>query len=172
MPYPQAGAFPPGVPVVPGQQAGQPFNPFTQIMTGNRPASSQGGGQVPVPIPGQTGAGPNQAMDLIRQLLTTPRPGGQPGATAATAAGLGAGIAGIASKFEGKTIKVYAEREKYQEWEFIYDPKEDKSAQAATGQAGQLAGFGSQPGVGETRPGPGQPGQSPALQPMGGRPRQ
>jgi hypothetical protein len=32
------------------------------------------------------------------------------------------GIAGVASKFKGPSIKAYRERTKYQEWEFVYEP--------------------------------------------------
>jgi len=66
---------------------------------------------------------------------------------------MGAGIAGVASKAEGTGIKIYNEREKYKEWEFVYDFRQDKSGAAATGQAGNLAALGAQPGA------PGQPGQ-------------
>jgi hypothetical protein len=73
-------------------------------------------------------------MDLINRLLTTPRQGGIPGQ--GTAAALGPGIVGVASKHEGIGIKVYAEREKYQEWEFVFDPKEEKAPNMAGNQQG------------------------------------
>ena len=50
--------------------------------------------------------------------------------------GLGPGIAGVATKYKGPSIKVYAERQKYQEWEFVYDPQKDgpKGTQNTFGQ--------------------------------------
>ena len=39
------------------------------------------------------------------------------------------GIAGVASKLESESIKIYNERSKYNEWEFIYDPRPDRTAQ-------------------------------------------
>ncbi|MEQ1883527.1 MAG: hypothetical protein ABL967_00575 [Bryobacteraceae bacterium] len=38
------------------------------------------------------------------------------------------GIAGVASKFEGPSIKSYGERLKYQEWEFVFDPAANQPA--------------------------------------------
>ncbi len=39
----------------------------------------------------------------------------------------GGGIAGVASKSEQQGIKVYNDRTKYNEWEFVYDPRKDKT---------------------------------------------
>jgi hypothetical protein len=54
---------------------------------------------------------------------------------------IGGGIAGVASTAEGSGIKVYNDRDKYEEWEFIYDPKKDKRltgmVQTGSGQLGQ-----------------------------------
>jgi hypothetical protein len=61
---------------------------------------------------------------MIQRILTTPRPGGLPGA-GNPGQTIGGGIAGVATKYEGDSIKVYKERQKYQEWEFIYDIKDD-----------------------------------------------
>src|SRR5438309_8169132 len=54
-----------------------------------------------------------------------PQPGG----------GMGAGIAGVGipAEYKGEGIMLIKERSKYREWEFIYDPKEDK---AIVGPAG------------------------------------
>jgi hypothetical protein len=64
------------------------------------------------------------AAGLLQNLLTQPRPGGLAGITGAGASGaiMGGGIAGIASKSEGKSIMVYGDRTDFSEWEFIYDP--------------------------------------------------
>jgi len=97
-------------------------------------------GAVPFPQPGGQingvqgtfapggAAPPNPAMNLINQIITTPR--GNPSAVPTGAAttntsqfGQG-GIAGFASTFNGTGIKVYKERKKYQEWEFVFDLKE------------------------------------------------
>lgn len=39
----------------------------------------------------------------------------------------GGGIAGVASKSEDPGIKTYNDRSKYNEWEFVYDPRKDKT---------------------------------------------
>jgi len=121
-------------------------------------------------MPGQPGAPPSGAANLINQLLTSPRQGGlngsvggvMPGQTTNSPFGtptgvgqvgtpvqsmtspiggatnntgtpitgtmgqvIGAGIAGVATKVEGEGIKVYNDRSKYKEWEFIYDLSKD-----------------------------------------------
>jgi hypothetical protein len=90
------------------------------------------------------------AAKLIGDILTKPRadmPGGMPGGMGGRQ--IGGGIAGVATKFESGSIKLYEERQKYEEWEFIYDIKKDKRLAA---QMGQMPGA-QQPGQ------PGQPGQ-------------
>jgi type II secretory pathway pseudopilin PulG len=74
----------------------------------------------------------------------------------------GAGIAGVASKYEATGIKTYKDHSKYNEWEFLYDPRQDMvglaGAQAQPGPGGTALGtplgtpLGTQPG--------GQPGTS------------
>jgi hypothetical protein len=39
---------------------------------------------------------------------------------------IGGGIAGVASTLEQDSIIVYEEHQKYNEWEFIYDPAKDR----------------------------------------------
>lgn len=43
--------------------------------------------------------------------------------------GMGAGIAGVGvpADYKGEGILLIKDRSKYREWEFIYDPKEDKN---------------------------------------------
>ena len=76
--------------------------------------------------------GQNQAMSLINQILTTPRAG----PTGATGAGGGlqiaGGIAGVASTLEKTGIKIYNDKKKYNEWEFIYDLTKDTSGMTTT----------------------------------------
>jgi hypothetical protein len=127
--FPNIPGFPGGFPgASPGGRPGS-TGPFPPV--GAPPVNSQAGGA------GAAGA-QNSALNMINQLLTTPRAGGMPGAAGA-AAGMGPGIVGVATKFEGIGIKVYAEREKYQEWEFVFDPKEEKAPNVA-GNQGQQPG--------------------------------
>ena len=169
--FPQPGQFQPGLPQVdpngqfipnPGPNVfGQQLN--GQQPNGQQPNGQQPNGQQPPPI---VPAGVN----LINQLLTTPRPGGlnglngqqpaidqygnpvppnplnsntpgntpapvvAPGAPVAPVAPappaapvIGGGIAGVASKREQEGIKIYNEKKKYNEWEFVYDISKDKS---------------------------------------------
>ena len=78
------------------------------------------------------------APELINRLLTTPRPGGMTGTTApapavATAQTFERGIAGVASKSTATGVKVYNGKEAYNEWEFVYDYRQDSGAEGAAG---------------------------------------
>jgi hypothetical protein len=130
------------------------------------PAGRAGG---VLPQPGAA-ANTNPALGLIEQQLRTPSgpavpagitPGAQNGIQP-VANNLGSpGIAGVASKHEGPSIKSYRERTKYQEWEFVFDPQTSRTTQ----QGGQL-----NPGQGNQNPqNPLQPNQ-PAAQPSPGQP--
>jgi hypothetical protein len=83
-------------------------------------------------------------LDLIKQQLRGGVPrmpaslGGSGGSGPQT---IGGGIAGVASKAEDEGIKIYRKHTKYNEWEFIYDQREDYANPAS-------AGFGGGPNVG------------------------
>ena len=148
--------LPPGFP-------GQSQNP-SQPIPGMPP-----GMQAPTtfPMTGQNGA--PAGANMIGQLLNTPRPGGlnglsgsaapvpaAPGAApqaAAAAPTIGGGLAGVASKREQEGIKVYRDKTKYNEWEFVYDITKDQSRTPGAGavpqqqQQQQQQGAGSQPGM-------------------------
>jgi hypothetical protein len=89
--------------------------------------------------PGVPGGASNAAIGLINQLLTTPRqppPGAVPAPTANLTAG-GLGIAGVASTHTGPTIKVYGERQKFNEWEFVFELQQGLAAQVPGQQQNQ-----------------------------------
>jgi hypothetical protein len=124
------------------------------------------------PQPGTTTGQGNAAADMIRNILTTPRPGGMPqGNTGGQS--FGGGIAGVASTAEGEGVKVYNDRTLYQEWEFIFDPAKVKQVPNPNG-----GGLGGTPAGQMGTPTPGQPagtsgfGQqtSPQTGPQTGRP--
>jgi len=75
---------------------------------------------------------------MINKILTTPRSGMNMAIPGAPGLQVGGGIAGFASKVEAPSIKIYNERQKYNEWEFVYDMKKDKRmlGQAAGQQQG------------------------------------
>jgi hypothetical protein len=181
-----------------GFNNGNPPTPVNPGFNPGQPGFSQPGQNQPVqpvqnqPVfPGATSypaqqasagaaAPSNQALNLINQLLTTPR---QPppgiGPATATAANnnqtIGGGIAGVASTFTGPTIKTYLDHSQYQEWEFIFqvqqqglpgqpgaaNPLGAPGANGAnpTGTIGPGTGGIGQPGIGST--GIGQPGIGP-----------
>jgi hypothetical protein len=189
--------LPPGQPQQPGVYPGQPVNSQTGGVS-PYPYSTQPGAQGAPPPFGQPGTtatpggqpAQNQALSLINQILTTPRAGGLAGTGAAAPAGMqiGGGIAGVASTVERAGIKIYNEKEKYNEWEFLYDLTKDKTGMgAALGAAGiqqqqnpqaQQPGqqtqqtpfgqspFGAQPGFGT----PAQPGVNNPAFPAGNSP--
>jgi uncharacterized membrane protein YgcG len=154
-----------------GSQATNPGNPG-QTMPGQggpgyAPQPGQNGMPQGFPQPGTTTGQGNAAADMIRNILTTPRPGGMP-QQAMGGQTFGGGIAGVASTAEGEGVKVYNERTLYQEWEFIFDPAKQKQIPNpnATGLGGTPAGsMGSSPQPGQQN---GAPGMSPpASQPVG-----
>jgi hypothetical protein len=152
-----------GPPFNGGQQSnsGQQFNngqslngapPFTPQSPApfQRPAA---GGQPNTANPGNS----NAALDAINNQLF--RPNQAAGANGPVGS---PGIAGVASKFEGPSIKAYRERTKFQEWEFVYEPGANQLGQAgAPAQNPQMNTNGqNQNGLGQN--GAGQtPGQSP-----------
>jgi hypothetical protein len=155
-----------------GSQPNNPSNP------GQMPMQTGLGGPTYPPQPGQNGMPPgfpqpgttpgqgNAAADMIRNILTTPRPGGMPqqGMGGQT---FGGGIAGVASTAEGEGVKVYNERTLYQEWEFIFDPSKQKQIPNpnALGAIGTPASsMGSSPMPGQQH----APGMSPPVSPQTG----
>ena len=79
---------------------------------------------------------------MIQQMLTQPRQMSNGLNSGAGSTSLGAGIAGVATTFKSPSIKVYDERKKYQEWEFVYDPRKEaaKNIQNAMGAGGNNPG--------------------------------
>ena len=69
----------------------------------------------------------NQGLDMINKILTTPRSGMNMAIPGAPGLQVGGGIAGFASKVEAPSIKIYTERQKYNEWEFVYDMKKGQA---------------------------------------------
>ena len=150
-------------PQVYGQQPtqyGQQPPPYGQQPPYGRQGQPMGmppGAGSPQPQGGMNQNAGNPAIGAIMNQLTSPRPGGMPGAEGGAAsgmAGIPGGIAGVASKLESKGIMIYNEKSKYNEWEFLYDMKKEQE-KAANAAAGQMGG-GQNPGQG----GPGNPSQS------------
>jgi hypothetical protein len=148
-------------------QPATPFSP-TQPVTGIQPPSLAAGGFNPQ-NPNAAGAQPSAAIPggpggvvpgnaaltaidntLFRptQALASAGPTGSPG------------IAGVATKFEGPSIKSYRERTKYQEWEFVYEP--------AAIKPGQPGVPGQNPQPNPNGQNPGAPGQATGVTPQGG----
>lgn len=150
----------------PGNPAAAGFQP--QTVPGIPPGAVQPSGAAPgvpgaAPFPGssstaQAQTGANEALRLIQQLLTTPNPRGLAAVqiTSAPAAAGPPGIAGVASKAEAEGIMVYNDRTKYNEWEFLYDPRTDVTTVIPGGVA-TPAGPAAPGGPGA----PNQPGQRP-----------
>jgi hypothetical protein len=88
---------------------------------------------------------------------------------------IGGGIAGVASKFKGPSIKVYDEQQRYEKWEFVYDPKKDAALtkglppqQAVTNPgntlSGQSSSFNTNTGGSQLQPPPAPPPPPPPQQ--------
>jgi hypothetical protein len=109
---------------------------------GNAPGrvNAPGGMNAPAPTPGMPGQTPTEAAKMIQGILTSPRPGGAVAGTqmgSAPGQQIGGGIAGVASKLEADSIKIYEERQKYNEWEFLYDFSKDKKRGTGAMNQGQ-----------------------------------
>ena len=87
----------------------------------------------------------NAALNAIDNALFRPNQAPATGPTGSP------GIAGVASKFKGPSIKAYRERTKYQEWEFVYEPTTNQPGAPGANQPGL-----NQPGL--NQPGLNQPG--------------
>jgi hypothetical protein len=66
------------------------------------------------------------AASIINQILMTPNPRGLAGVQNGQGSMMGGGIAGVASTRESDSIMIYNDREKYNEWEFVYDPTKER----------------------------------------------
>jgi hypothetical protein len=118
----------------PGQLQGPfPRNPFPQNPA--QPGQPLPGGTQPQPGTPGAGGPQSQAVNLIQQILTTPRQ--PPPSVAGLTTGATGGIAGVASNAPGKGIHVVDDHTKYKEWEFVYDLKKDKTVVGAAGVAQQ-----------------------------------
>ncbi|MBX9600920.1 MAG: hypothetical protein K2X35_07950 [Bryobacteraceae bacterium] len=163
-PFNQPGQPPfnqPGQPFQPGQQPGfqpggqQPFpqpgvQPFNQPGFQNPNANPIFRPQIGVGGSGPATPGQNQAVNAIGNLLTTPRQPVQGGSfNRPNEMGQG-GIAGVASKYEGTGIKVYREKSKYDEWEFVFDLRGAQQGNNPTAPNNPLG-----PTTPPTGPGPG-----------------
>ena len=182
---PQQGQYPGYSRMRPGQvpnQQGQGFPGAQQPNQQNRNAQGRnriggapsgfGGGAAPggavggMPAGAMPGGGPQaiggQAADVIRGILTSPRPGGLAGLRnnqRANSGGGGAfkgGIAGVATKAQEMGVKLYEGREMYNEWEFVYDYRKDDKLGGAAGP-----GATGMPGASQSLPA-GQPGTTPS----------
>lgn len=150
-----------------GQNPG-PQNP-------SAPASGQPGFGQPPPGPPtqgrqqgaqQTGGQPSGPQAQGRGAGQTQNRQGQPQAFGSQPMTFGsAGLIGVASDSEDVSVKVYNNRQKYDEWEFIFVPQVMNPAQAGQfqGQGMPTPGQGGQPmpgGPGQGYPGQGFPGQN------------
>jgi len=159
--YPGQPTLPgqPGFPVQPGFAGQQGFTPGRPGMLPNQFQNQSGGfvGQQPFsgPLTGGSQTQPTAG--------SAPGPGNNFGLTGPSAmqppgmggTQIGGGIAGVASEYTGPTIKIYNERKKYNEWEFVYDQAKDR------GLAG-VQGNGGAPGTAASQMG-NMPGQQPGL---------
>jgi len=84
------------------------------------------------------GAEPSNPMQTVRNLLANPNSQGQQGVTAGSPMGVvnSGGIAGIASKAKGLSIKTVNDQTDYSLWEFYYDPRKDNPGVAGAVPAG------------------------------------
>ncbi len=131
----QPGSMPPGFqPLTPAQIAQQQQQNPTGVTAGIANPSM-------LPVPGMPGQGinlqsggiqpaggaipQNPAVAQINDMLRTPRVDQNVSTTNNPAFGAG-GIAGFASTYNAPSIKVYKDRQRYNEWEFIFAPGQNQ----------------------------------------------
>lgn len=135
----------PGVIAPPQGQVGQPGLPQYPQYPQTVQQYPQAGQPQPQGVnlpPGSTAQGQATAQQMIQNILTSPR---QPPPSAFNNQGFGGGIAGVATNYKSPSIKIYNERQKYQEWEFIYDPKKDPALNPTIATGGAPPGSTSSP---------------------------
>jgi type II secretory pathway pseudopilin PulG len=168
--YPNQPAIPgqPGFPTqpgFPGQPGGFPGRPG---MFPNQPGGFPGQAQSAFPGPATSGFGaqtqpaagtdPTGGNNFGLNGPSNIQPQGMPGMGGTQ---VGGGIAGVASESTGPAIKIYNERKKYNEWEFVYDQTKDRGLAGVMGNGGapgtaasQMGSMpGQQPGMGPQQPG-------------------
>jgi len=140
--------------------------PVQQLPVQQLPGQPAGQGQFNAGNPGAAGAA-NPGLNIINQLLTTPRPppSGIAAATATNNQTIGGGLAGVASMFTGATIKSYGGRTDYSEWEFVFQLPQ-QTGMPANGQPQNGQQPNGQPQNGQPQsfqpfPGPGGAGMPP-----------
>ena len=121
----------PGLPGLPGMPPGmpglrpgfppQPLNPQQQPSAFNQQPQVQPGSSF-------NNNNNNTGVQTVNNSLNPQNRGLSNGSNSAFNNGAtGGGIAGVASKFKGPSIKVYDEQQRYEKWEFVYDPKKDSA---------------------------------------------
>lgn len=133
----------------PGQtdNTGQTGQPANGGQTGQTGGAGQNGAQPGAGTGGSAGSG--NGMDTVRNLLNNPNapPPSPQTSSSGTGTIMSGGIAGVASKAQGHSIKTVNDQINYSLWEFYYDPSKDltggvaSAAQAGAAQsAAQVAG--------------------------------
>lgn len=154
------GGLPSGVPIQFPNPTGQfPVQGTTdpsQVQPGQGPFGQIGPGGVQG-VPGGTLQGgvvpaTNNAISLINQILTQPRTPPPGIGVPASNNTMGGGIAGVASTYEGPSIKSYNTRTKFNEWEFVFQNQQQAAPGQATPQPNGQQAPGQQNGTGTTAP--------------------
>jgi hypothetical protein len=167
LPVPAAASTPPAPQQ--GFNGNSPFNPNQFGNQSNNLANAGFNPQNPNPpppaapapqanpgLPGSPASNTsgNAALNAIDNALFRPNQAPATGPTGSP------GIAGVASKFKGPSIKAYKERTKYQEWEFVYEPAANAPNAGPPGATQPAANPLGQPGG--LSPPAAAPGQTPA----------
>ncbi|MDZ4802986.1 MAG: hypothetical protein SGI92_32915 [Bryobacteraceae bacterium] len=165
----------------PGQQQQQ--TQFGQLQQAQRPNQTYPTQPATGLSSNNTGMGqgtPGNVLNMINDALTRPSPN-MPMNLAPGLQILG-GLAGIAPKNEGPSIRVVNEQANYKKWEFVYDMRKDNRMKQALGQQQQMMnrpGANGMGGPGMGGPGMGGPGMGGPMgnptgnsSPFGGQPPQ
>lgn len=125
---------PTGVAQASGQQSpGQPAGAAPGAQAGQ--SQIQNGDQTGANATGAAGAQGRNTMQAIRSLLANPTP--QQASIPSGFRIANGGLAGVASKAQGHTVKLVNDQSDYSLWEFYYDPNKDTRQVMPTGMQPQ-----------------------------------
>ncbi len=120
----------------PGSTTGGSLPPTMDFLTGSSPTDTSSTYPNSGPTDGSSGGGSTDSPGNASATGTTGSPGsptgtGQTGSTGQTFGG--AGIIGVRLPLEKKSILVYKKKQRYNEWEFTYDPISDQQMMGGAG---------------------------------------
>ncbi|MGH9583589.1 MAG: hypothetical protein ACRD4O_11695, partial [Bryobacteraceae bacterium] len=163
---PAAAGENPETPLLDASQSGGGLGAPLQADLGSEPGSAAPSAQSSSQQQGSAQGGSNP-MQMVRNMLSSEAPLAPQQAGSTMGAVHGGGIAGVASKAGGHSIKVINDQTDYSLWEFVYDPTKDRTGMQPAMGGAQAGG---QPQNGGASAAPSQAAQPSGNTPFGNTP--